>query len=139
MMFVLNSWCQFDTTDSSGGHVKLSAPVSLVGLQLHRDSAIPLHRQLYDGLRQAILAGQLVSGARLPSTRSLADILEISRNTVLLAYDQLLIEGYVHGKVGAGTYVANCFPDSFLRPHLSLSPSGSGRAPSRRGRILRRL
>jgi GntR family transcriptional regulator/MocR family aminotransferase len=119
--------------------VKLSAPVNLVGLQLHRDSVIPLHRQLYDGLRQAILAGQLVSGARLPSTRSLADILEISRNTALLAYDQLLIEGYVHGKVGAGTYVANCFPDGFLRPHLSLSPSGSGRAPSRRGRILRRL
>ena len=53
--------------------MKLSAPVSLVGLQLHRDSATPLHRQLYDGLRQAILAGQLVSGARLPSTRSLAE------------------------------------------------------------------
>ncbi|HEV2356116.1 MAG TPA: PLP-dependent aminotransferase family protein [bacterium] len=119
--------------------MKLSAPVSLVGLQLHRDSATPLHRQLYDGLRQAILAGQLVSGARLPSTRSLADILEISRNTVLLAYDQLLIEGYVHGKVGAGTYVTNCFPDGFLRPHLSLPPGGPGRAPSRRGRILRRL
>ena len=118
--------------------MKFSAPVNLVGFQLHRDSATPLHRQVYDGLRQTILAGRLVSGARLPSTRSLAETLEISRNTVLLAYDQLLIEGYVRGKVGAGTYVANCLPDGFLRPHLSPAPSGPGRAPSRRGGILRR-
>lgn len=115
--------------------MKLSAPVSLVGVELHRDSTTALHRQLYDGVRQAILAGQLVAGARLPSTRSLADTLEVSRNTVLLAYEQLLIEGYIRGKVGAGTYVANCLPDGLLRPAPMPMPSGPGGALSRPGGI----
>lgn len=136
-MFVLNSGYQFGI--DMGGDVKLSTPVNLVGLELHRDSATPLHRQLYDGLRQTILAGQLVAGARLPSTRSLADTLEVSRNTVLLAYDQLLIEGYVRGKIGAGTYVSDCLPDGFLRPRVTSAPDGPERAQSRRGGISRRL
>lgn len=102
--------------------MNLPAPVSLVGLELRRDAAMALHRQLYEGLRQAILAGRLVAGARLPSTRSLAHTLQLSRNTVLLAYEQLLIEGYIVGKVGAGSYVANCVPDGFLRlPPASVS------------------
>ncbi|SRR5579871_271066 len=111
--------------------MKLPAPVSLVGLELNRDSVSPLHRQLYDALRHAILAGRLAADARLPSTRSLAGTLEVSRNTVLLAYEQLLIEGYVRGKVGAGTYVANCLPDGFLRLHPTPMPGDPGRVPAR--------
>jgi GntR family transcriptional regulator/MocR family aminotransferase len=66
----------------------------------------PLFRQAYRGLRQAILLGTLRAGERLPSTRDLAEQLHISRTVVLLAYDQLLAEGFVEGRGGSGTYVS---------------------------------
>lgn len=66
----------------------------------------PLFRQVYAGLRQGILSGTFRAGERLPSTRDLARELEISRTVVLLAYDQLLAEGFVAGRVGSGTYVS---------------------------------
>ena len=65
----------------------------------------PLFRQVYSGLRQAILAGTFRAGDRLPSTRDLAEQLGISRTVVVLAYEQLLAEGFVAGKSGSGTYV----------------------------------
>jgi GntR family transcriptional regulator/MocR family aminotransferase len=67
----------------------------------------PLYRQVYSGLRHAILAGTFAAGQRLPSTRDLAEQLGISRTVVVLAYDQLLAEGFVAGRTGSGTYVAN--------------------------------
>jgi GntR family transcriptional regulator / MocR family aminotransferase len=66
----------------------------------------PLFRQVYKGLRQAILSGALGAGERLPSTRDLAEQLNISRTVALLAYDQLLAEGFVEGRGGSGTYVS---------------------------------
>ena len=66
----------------------------------------PLSRQIYLWFRQAILSGTLAAGERLPSTRDLAEQLRISRTVVLLAYDQLLAEGFVQGVGGSGTYVA---------------------------------
>ncbi len=66
----------------------------------------PLFRQVYLGLRQAILAGKYHAHARLPSTRDLADQLGVSRTVILTAYDQLLAEGFVTGRKGSGTYVA---------------------------------
>jgi GntR family transcriptional regulator/MocR family aminotransferase len=66
----------------------------------------PLYRQIYRGLRQAILSGALATGERLPSTRDLAEQLGVSRTVVLVAYDQLLAEGYVTGRGGSGTYVS---------------------------------
>ena len=78
------------------------------------DGAGALYQQLYQSLRSAILAGQLVPGARLPATRALARELGVSRNTVLLAYEQLLAEGYAVGQAGSGTYVATSLPDAML-------------------------
>jgi GntR family transcriptional regulator/MocR family aminotransferase len=69
-----------------------------------------LHRQLYRALRSAILDGRLGSGEKLPSTRSFARELGVSRNTVLQAIDQLVAEGYASGRVGSGTYVASELP-----------------------------
>jgi GntR family transcriptional regulator/MocR family aminotransferase len=66
----------------------------------------PLFRQVYAGLRQAMLSGAPRAGDRLPSTRDLAEQLDISRTVVLLAYDQLLAEGFVEGRAGSGTYVS---------------------------------
>lgn len=66
----------------------------------------PLFRQIYAGMRKAILSGAFGAGERLPSTRELATDLGVSRTVVLLAYDQLLAEGFTTGKGGSGTYVS---------------------------------
>jgi GntR family transcriptional regulator / MocR family aminotransferase len=66
----------------------------------------PLFRQVYGGLRQAILSGTFRAADRLPSTRELANELGISRTVVLLAYDQLVAEGFATGRGGSGTYVS---------------------------------
>jgi GntR family transcriptional regulator/MocR family aminotransferase len=67
----------------------------------------PLFRQVYAGLRRAILAGAFRAGDRLPSTRGLAQQLGVSRTVVVLAYDHLLAEGFAVGRGGSGTYVPN--------------------------------
>src|SRR5215510_4020007 len=67
----------------------------------------PLFRQVYLGLRDAILSGAFPSGEKLPSTRDVAEQLGISRTVVLLAYDQLLAEGFAVGRAGSGTYVSS--------------------------------
>ena len=67
----------------------------------------PLGRQIFAGLREAIVSGTLTPGDRLPSTRDLAEQLGVSRTIVLLAFEQLLAEGYVEGRRGSGTYVAS--------------------------------
>jgi GntR family transcriptional regulator/MocR family aminotransferase len=74
---------------------------------LDRRLARPLHRQLYDGYRDAIVDGRLRPGQRLPSTRSLAQELHISRMPVVLAFEQLVAEGYLESRVGAGTVVSH--------------------------------
>jgi GntR family transcriptional regulator / MocR family aminotransferase len=65
----------------------------------------PLFRQVYRGLRRAILEGTFRAGDRLPSTRDLSKELGISRTVVLLAFDQLIAEGFAAGRGGSGTYV----------------------------------
>jgi len=78
---------------------------------LDLDGEGPLYQQAYRALRAAILDGALGPGERLPASRSLARDLELSRNTVLQAYEQLLDEGYVVARTGSGTYVAAVLPD----------------------------
>lgn len=84
--------------------IAVPLPVDLSGIRL--DSRQGLARQLYEGLRERILDGRLQSGTRLPASRDLAALLGISRNTVTRAFDQLYAEGYVEGRIGDGTYVA---------------------------------
>lgn len=79
-------------------------PVDLSGIQL--DPQQGLARQLYQALRERILDGRLQRRTRLPASRDLANLLGISRNTVTRAFDQLYAEGYIEGRIGAGTYVA---------------------------------
>lgn len=89
---------------------------SLATLRLEPHAATPLFRQLYEGIRQAILSGIAGPGTRLPPTRDLAQQLGVSRQTVLNAYDQLMAEGYLSGKVGRGTFVSASLPLAPARP-----------------------
>lgn len=80
-------------------------------ITVDESSPEPLHRQVYAGLRQAILSGRLSPGQRLPSTRALAERLCISRATVLLGYEQLASEGYLESFHGSGTLVCSQLPE----------------------------
>ncbi len=83
------------------------------------DTHVPLYQALYSHIRAAILSGELTAGMKLPSTRALAEELNISRNTVLNAYRQLLAEGYLESKEGSGTFVAHILPEQLLMTPLS--------------------
>jgi GntR family transcriptional regulator/MocR family aminotransferase len=84
-----------------------SVPKSIA---IDHDDATPLFRQLYHSMREAILGHLIEPGERLPSTRTMAKHLAIARNTVTAAYEQLLAEGYLESRVGAGTVVARDLP-----------------------------
>ena len=84
----------------------LEPPLSFNPAGIELDRRQGLTRQLYEALRQRVLDGRLVSGTRLPASRDLAAALSISRNSVVRAYDQLYAEGFIQGRVGDGTYVA---------------------------------
>lgn len=90
---------------------------------VHLSGRGSLNDQIYQTIRRAILTGHVPAAFRLPSTRALARELGVSRNTVLLAYDQLLAEGYAKGRQGSGTYVAATLPDTAV-------PVGSRRVPA---------
>jgi GntR family transcriptional regulator/MocR family aminotransferase len=76
-------------------------------VELDRSTRRPLRAQLEDGLRQAVRSGRLAAHARLPATRALASDLGVSRRLVVDAYAQLLAEGYLVARRGAGTFVAD--------------------------------
>jgi GntR family transcriptional regulator/MocR family aminotransferase len=77
-----------------------------------------LQQQIYLGVRRAILDGVLAPGTGLPSSRSLAGDLRVSRTTTLCAYGQLAAEGYLAARRGSGTFVARELPDDLARPAL---------------------
>ncbi len=116
---------------------KNSTFIPLSVMNIDHESTVPIYRQLYTSLRNAILNGQLASGTQLPSTRALALELEVARGTILNAYEQLLAEGYVESEMGGGTYVARELPDELLQaPSIQAFPlpqDQSGRTLSQRG------
>ena len=92
--------------------------ISLGTIILDRTINLPLYRQLYQALRDEILSGQLAPCTRLPSTRVLAEELNVSRNTIVNAYDQLVAEGYIESLVGSGTCVTSTLPDEILHVNI---------------------
>lgn len=95
---------------------------------IEKKSAQSLSRQIYLGLREAVLTGQLKPGTRLASSRQLAQQLEVSRNVVLEAYDQLLAEGFLETRQGAGTFVADgaAFAGPGELPEFNVAPVNMG-------------
>ncbi|GAA1539464.1 PLP-dependent aminotransferase family protein [Kribbella lupini] len=79
-------------------------------LVVDRTAGIPLHLQLAEQVRAAIRDGRIQAGHRLPSTRDLSREVEVSRAVAQAAYDQLHAEGWITGRTGSGTYVADVVP-----------------------------
>jgi DNA-binding GntR family transcriptional regulator len=74
-------------------------------IALDRRSSTPLHQQVGRQIARALRSG-VPAGSRLPSSRVMARLLGISRNTVMTAYDDLVAAGLIHGRRGAGMIVA---------------------------------
>src|SRR5713101_6242034 len=93
-------------------------------IALERATQTPLHQQLCEQLRRAILDGRLSRGTRLPSTRTFAQALGVSRTVTSAAYDELLAGGYLEGRQGSGTYVGKDLPPlpPPARPEQTSSP-----------------
>jgi GntR family transcriptional regulator/MocR family aminotransferase len=105
-------------------------------LTVDRNDPTPLHKQIYDRYRAAILQGELRPGEQILSSREFASELRVSRFPVLNAYAQLLAEGYLESRVGAGTFVSASLPEQQmsvppLSGHHSSSPSGPRRVSRR--------
>lgn len=96
---------------------------------IDRTCSTPLHRQLYEGFRSAILEGRLRPGHRIPSTRVLAAEIRVSRFPVLNAYAQLLAEGYLESRVGAGTVISSSLPELLT----SSRPTSANPLPTNHG------
>jgi GntR family transcriptional regulator/MocR family aminotransferase len=92
-------------------------------------SALPLQDQVYGRIREAIASGWLAPGERLPSTRSLAAQLNVSRGTVDAAYARLAGEGCILGRGAAGTVVAPELQPAALAPRPMVSPTSAFQLP----------
>src|SRR5947209_5861545 len=110
--------------------MKRAASGILPLVAIDRKTSTPLHRQVYDGFRSAILEGRIRPGQRIPSTRVLASEIRVSRFPVLNAYAQLLAEGYLESRIGAGTVVSASLPEQLTtsRPAKTKS-TDAGRGP----------
>lgn len=79
----------------------------MFGLTIDRNLGASITSQLIRQIRDAILCGRIEAGMKMPPTRSLAQGLGVSRNTVVQVYEQLLAEGYLNGITGSGTFAAD--------------------------------
>jgi GntR family transcriptional regulator / MocR family aminotransferase len=103
---------------------------------LELDGVGPRYAQITRALLSQIHTGLLPPGARVPGTRELASELACSRNVVLLAYEQLVLEGYLVGRSKAGTFVSGDLPRaSAIQPKTQSRPTGA-MSLSARGRAL---
>lgn len=98
---------------STTGHSR-RAPSDLL-IAIDGRGGVALQQQVNVAIRRAILDGVLTPGTRLPSSRALAKDLNVSRTTTLVAYEQLLAEGYITARRGSGTFVASELPDALPR------------------------
>ncbi|AKL98884.1 PLP-dependent aminotransferase family protein [Burkholderia pyrrocinia] len=100
--------------------------------RLRRDGSASLQVQIANAIRDAISDGTLKASTRLPSSRTLAAALEVSRITVVTSYERLSADGYLRSDSTSGTLVADTLPHS-TKPSLRAS---TARTLSERGEQL---
>jgi GntR family transcriptional regulator / MocR family aminotransferase len=98
-----------------------------------RGDRVPMAAQIAEQVRAAVTSGALHAGDRLPSTREFAAALRVSRTVVTTAYAQLFAEGWLEGRHGSGTYVADVAPDSLSLPPAAFSLRGEPVPPGEEG------
>ena len=104
-----------------------------LAIHLTDENGKHLYEQIYEYIADEIREGKLLAGEKLPSTRSLADYLQVARSTVELAYDQLASEGYIESVPYRVYYI--CSVEELYR----IGTSGGGlRSEKKRGRTGRR-
>ena len=89
---------------------------------IDKNSELSLIKQVYSQIKTMILEGKLQGEEKLPSTRRLSYDLKVSRNVILEAYEELMAEGYIESRAGAGTFVAKelYFKRSKAKPKKNL-------------------
>ncbi|MCB0630616.1 MAG: GntR family transcriptional regulator, partial [Lewinella sp.] len=83
-------------------------------IQFDRNAPKSVYLQIAEGIINAIRSGYLQAGQRLPGSRQMADLLEVNRKTSLLAYDELVAQGWIITQSSRGTFVADTLP--IIRP-----------------------
>jgi DNA-binding GntR family transcriptional regulator len=104
-----------EKVDNEKGHlrgplVSRRPKLFVPSITLDKASAVPMHRQIYSQIAQAIRGGAIPRGVRLPSSRTMARLLGVSRNTVLSAFEDLAADDLLRGERGAGMQVQNGSP-----------------------------
>lgn len=113
---------------------------AFAGVVVDRSGPVSLQRQIFEQIRDLILSGRTPAGLRLPSSRKFSVELGVSRNSVTAAFDQLIAEGYVEARTGAGSFVTEHLPEETLSaragPEMEKPEAGIPAQVSRRGQIL---
>ena len=104
---------------------QIALPLVMAQLAISADSPVPIYEQICRALRVAVVAGDLPVGTLLPTSRELAEVLGVGRNTVVAAYSRLVAEGYLVSKFRRGTRVASPPQSSGLSANAN-DPDGDG-------------
>jgi len=99
---------------------KISLEIVLAGITISKNSDIPIYQQVYEQIRKMIVKKRLLPGDRLPASRKLATDLGVSRTSIIQSFEQLILEGYLMGKPGAGTYISETLPDNLINASSEL-------------------
>ena len=110
--------------------VKRAGGALLLSITIEHESVRPIATQLYVALRDMMLSGAIAARSRLPSSRTLAHDLGVSRTTVIDAFDRLIAEGLVESRVGAGTFVSDALSAERPQPPRALGKPRPARKPS---------
>ncbi|MFZ6773503.1 PLP-dependent aminotransferase family protein [Undibacterium sp. SXout7W] len=114
--------------------------------RIDRANGGPVNRQIYQVIREAVLTGSLPAGLQMPSSRDLSKELKMSRNTVTYAYEQLIAEGYLETRRGAGSFVADTASDQITTlfshnkttTNTKVEPTGSSGLSQRGKQLLKK-
>ena len=103
----------------------------MLWVAIDKTSGMPLTKQVCEQLRSKILSRDLPPGTKLPSSRKFAQEMQISRNVVIYAYEQLIAEGFLESQEGSGTYVAE---GSYLEQYKEVAQEQRQQAQIRQSR-----
>lgn len=112
----MNNLARERSAEAGAGDCQVALPLVIANLRIAADSPVPIYEQICRTLRIGITSGDLPAGTLLPTSRELAEVLGVGRNTIVAAYSRLAAEGYLVSKFRRGTRVALPTQVSILAP-----------------------